>query len=233
MNIKKLRPLLSLICVSFFGFVLSMQSSCSSSSDDRAFLKAIHASPDAPVVDILLNGAVVVPNVPYRAASGYLQVDTGVQNVKVAPAGTDTFVIDADLDLKNGIYYSVLATNNVANIAPLVLTWNGNMPPSGSSFIRVVHAAPSAPEVDVYVTVANGSIEDIEPFLRNVPFSAASDFATLSSGDYRIAVTIAGTKTVAINVPSLSVPAGGVINAVAMDAQGGGAPFEINLYSEL
>ena len=67
---------------------------CSSSDSDPS-IRVIHLSPDAPNVDVLLDGVQVLNDVPYLANSGYLTIDQGLRNIIVNAAGTNTTVIDA------------------------------------------------------------------------------------------------------------------------------------------
>jgi hypothetical protein len=57
-----------------------------------ATLRAVHASPDAPAVDIYVEGnnTPLYQNVPYGAATGYLTVPAGTYNVQLRPAGADS-----------------------------------------------------------------------------------------------------------------------------------------------
>lgn len=189
-----------------------------------AQLRVVHASPNAPNVDVLVDGAVALANVPYRAASSYLAVPAGTRELQVRAAGTTTTVIDADAPLAAGSAYTVLATGLLANIAPLVLTDDLSAPAAGNARVRLVHAAPSAGAVDIYVTAPTADIAAAAPTLANVPFRAASDYLQVPAGTYRVRVTPTGTKTVAIDVEATLV-AGQVRTAVAVDAPGGGAPF--------
>ena len=119
---------------------------------NQASVRVLHASPDAPNVDVLVDDQVVLSNVSYKQASEFLSVFAGTRNIKVNAAGTSTTVIDANLNLAFQSFTTVIATNFLAQIEPLVLP-DENTPPSGNILkIRVVHSAPSAPPVDVYVT---------------------------------------------------------------------------------
>ena len=82
--------------------------------EGEARIRAVHASPDAPEVDVLLDDAEVLSDVPYLAASGYLETSAGDHNLKVNAAGTTTTVIDADATLADGTDYTVIASGLVA-----------------------------------------------------------------------------------------------------------------------
>jgi Domain of unknown function (DUF4397) len=54
----------------------------------KARVRVIHASPDAPAVDVAVQGgAVVVPNLSYPNATGYLELDAGAYPLEIRAAG--------------------------------------------------------------------------------------------------------------------------------------------------
>src|SRR5918994_7467978 len=75
----------------------------STGPETEARVRVVHASPDAPSVDVLVDDNRVLTAVPYLAASGYLDVPSGSRNVKVNAAGTATTVIDADVSAATGM----------------------------------------------------------------------------------------------------------------------------------
>jgi hypothetical protein len=97
--------------------------------------------------------------------------------------------------------------------------------------LSVVHAAYSAPEVDVYLT-QTADISNATPALSNVPFKARSGSLSVPPGNYYISVTLTGTKTVAIGPLEVSLDASGVYGVAAVDDVGGGAPFGVILLDD-
>jgi len=190
-----------------------------------AELRVVHASPDAPNVDVLVDNTAALTNVAYKAASTYLQVPSGSRNLKVRATGTTTVVIDQTATLNQGSAYTVIATGRVASIAPLVLTDDQTSPAAGNVRLRLVHASPAAGNVDIYVNAPTADITTATPTLANVAFRVASNYLEVPAGTYRVRITPAGTKTVAIDVNNVALTAGQVRTAVAVDAPGGGAPL--------
>jgi hypothetical protein len=193
--------------------------------DNRAELRVMHASPDAPNVDVLVDGSVVLANVPYPAASPYLPLPAGTYNVKVNAAGTTTTVIDADLAVAGSKAYTAIATGFLASIEPLVLADDLAPPPAGQAKIRVVHASPDAPNVDVYANDAK--------ILSNVPFRAASDYLKVPAGAYRVDVRIANSNVVALSA-DVNLAAGKIYTAVATGSAipGGVQPLALQLLTD-
>jgi hypothetical protein len=200
-----------------------------------AQLRVIHASPDAPAVDVVVNDDCAHPvlsNVPFPVFSDYLSVPPATYNVKVTAAGNcGAIVIDADLALAAGQQYSVFATGLLASITPYVLT-DDQRPLATAAKVRIVHAAPSAGNVDIYVTPPGADIATLTPAFTDVPLRAETGYVNLAGGSYDVTVTPTGTKTPAIGPATITVTDGGVYTAAARDAVGGGAPFGLILLDD-
>ena len=196
-------------------------------------VRVVHASPDAPSVDVLLDDAKVLSDVPYLASSDYLATSAGDHNLKVNAAGTATTAIDADVTLADGTDYTVIASDLVAEITPIVLEDDNTAPAAGNARVRAIHGAPSAPAVDIYVTAPGADLEAATPVLTGVAFGDVADYLEVPAGEYQVRVTPAGTKTVAIDSGALTLESGQVRTAIAVDAPGGGAPFDLLVLADL
>lgn len=184
-----------------------------------ADLRVVHASPDAPAVDIVVNdgfSAPLVEDLAFGSATGFVSVPPATYNVKVAAAGTTTSVINANLSLQPAVRYTVLAVGRLAAIEPLVATDDARRLATAAK-LRVIHASPTAANVDIYVTAPGASISTLSPTLASVPFKANTGFLQLPAGNYTVTVTPAGSKTPAIGPVDLSLDAGGIYTAVARD----------------
>ncbi len=80
-----------------------------------------HLSPDAPNVDIWVDGAVAITDLAFKEASPYLEVPAGTYNVQVTPTGLPApVVINVDVDLEAGTVYTAFAEGMLASIQPVV-----------------------------------------------------------------------------------------------------------------
>lgn len=213
--------LLSLAVIAMIASLTLFTAGC---GDDHARVRVVHASPDAPNVDVLVDGKIVLTDVPYEAASKYLTVKAGSRKIQVRATGTSQDAISATVALSANKDYTVLAVGKVADgsISALVLTDDNKAPASGQIKLRLVHAAASAPAVDIYVG-APGSGVDGTPTLTNVPFKGFSDYLAVPAGSYEVYVTPTGTKDIVIDSGALTIAAGAIRTAVALDdTQNGG-----------
>jgi len=145
-----------LIPLALFLGALSL-SGCNSSSskEPTSELRVLHASPDAPKLNVIADGGAVLEAVDYKIGSGYLTVPTGTLTVAVdgiLPGGdTATVIGPVDQDLESGRRYTVVAFGEVADIEPLVVTVPAATIGSNETRVQVLHAAPAAPKVHVFV----------------------------------------------------------------------------------
>lgn len=184
---------------------------------ERARVRAVHASPDAPAVDILVNGGVAFANVPFRAISDYAMLPPGTYNIQVVPAGATTpVVIDADVTVEAGKDYTVAATGLLASIAPLVLVDDNSAPATGNAHVRFIHLSPDAPAVDI--AVAGGG----PVIFGNVAFGGVGAYTPVPAGTYDLEVRLAGTATVVLPLPGIALATGKVYTAYAFGLVGDG-----------
>jgi hypothetical protein len=182
---------------------------------DYAMVRVIHASPDAPAVDVWLDGEPAIRNLAFGQFTGHTAVPAGSHRVRVTPTGaaTDSAVIDTTLDLGAGKAYTVMATGRVAEITPLVLE-DERMAPSGSR-ARFVHASPDAPAVDI--AVAGGPV-----VISGAAFGGNSGYIEVPTGDVPLEVRVAGTEQVVLTVPATFT--GGYGYTLAAVGLAGGQP---------
>jgi hypothetical protein len=202
------------------------------SPSSNAQVRVVHGSPDAPAVEVLVDNASVLDSVAYLDASGYLTVPSGTRNVKVNVYGTTTTVINANVAVAKDAAYTVIATNVVASIEPLVLTDDLTPPAAGNIKLRLVHGAPSVDLVDIYITAPGADISGLSPNLSDVDFKQNSGYLEVPAGSYQVRITPAGSKTVVIDTGALALAAGQIRTGIAVEAAGGGAPFTALLLAD-
>ncbi|HEY5810159.1 MAG TPA: DUF4397 domain-containing protein, partial [Povalibacter sp.] len=196
-------------------------------------LRALHASPDAPAVDIRVNGTAVLTAVDYAQGSGFLPVGerTRVEVEAIVPGG-NAVVIDESLSLDFSTEYTVIAAGRVADpIGALVISNPADEAiTNGSLRVQVVHAAPAAPSVDVYVTAPEADLAGSAK-LNGAPLAYMQYTGRVEApaATYRIRVTPAGdASTVVYDSGSLPLPAGADLLVAAVGNTGpGSSPIKL------
>jgi len=166
-----------------------------------ASVRVSHLSPDAPAVDVWVDGARVLQDVPFRAFSEYLDLDAGEHRIQVTVAGTTTpAVIDATVTLDEGMAYTVAAVGLAGDGSITAKVFEDDRAPSAGAEVRFVHASPDAPAVDI--TLTDGTI-----LFGGVPFGEAAGSIPVGAGSYDLQVRAAGTTTVVLSFGDVALAA--------------------------
>ncbi len=191
-------------------------------TDARANVLVVHASPDAPGVDLLVDDTVInTAPLEFPNNTGYLEVNPGTRNIKVNAAGTSTSVIDADVIFAANKNYSVFAADLLNNITPLVFEDDLTAPAAGNAHVRFIHLSPDAPAVDI--TLTDGTI-----VFGNYEFKQATAFTPLAAGTYDLQVRVAGTTTVALDLPGIALEEGKIYTVFAKGTLSGTGDAALN-----
>ncbi|MFB6218479.1 MAG: DUF4397 domain-containing protein [Halobacteriaceae archaeon] len=150
----------------------------------EAALRVAHASPDAPNVDVYVDGSKVLSDVPFRAVSDYLEVPADSYRVTVTAAGDpDAVVFDGELTLDSEDYtVAAIGELSEGTFRPLVLEDNNGVVFGDSARVRLVHASPDAPAVDVTVAGTDITLFD------GVAFRESGGYVEVPAGDYTLEV---------------------------------------------
>lgn len=166
-------------------------------------VQLLHASPDAPAVNILGIGS-PINGIDFKTGSAAITAPAGayraVQIDAITPDGTATVIGPVELQLDADNLYSVLAIGDTANIEALVLDQPDTDVPAGSTRLRVVHGAPGAPEVSVFLTAPSADLQAETPVGT---FSFGDDLGPVevpAGGPYQIRVTLPFTPPAAETV---------------------------------
>jgi hypothetical protein len=213
-----------LLVVSMVAVLTLATVSFAAAQDDNAMVRVIHASPDAPAVDVWVDGAPAIQGLAFPEGTDYVELPAGDHQVQVVPAGgaVEDAVIDATLTLTGGAAYTVAAVGLVADITAQVFEDNLAAPADGQAHVRVIHASPDAPAVDIAVT-------DGPVLIENLAFPDASDYTPVPAGSYDLEVRPTGTEDVALEIPGFAAEAGMIYDVVAVGTLADGtlavAPF--------
>ena len=178
----------------------------------KVWVRVLHASPDAPAVDIKVNDTNVLTSVAFGTISDYIPVDAGTYNIKVCAAGTTTCVIDADLTFVDGKKYTVAATNLLASIEAQVIE-DAAVLDAGNAQVRVVHFSADTPAVDVLTQDGTTTVVD------NLSYPNATTYLALPANTYDLKVCANADNSVCPLDPApLTLSAGTAYSVFAIGA---------------
>lgn len=161
-------------------------------ADDRqtplTAVRVAHFSPDAPNVDVYVDGDRVIADLAYESLTPYLELQPGTYTVTITAAGdADTVAFEGDLWLGRA-FYTVAAIGELegGTFRPHVLV------DDGSVLLRAVHASPDAPAVDLYVNDGDS------PVVEDLAFGDATNYIAIPAADYTLDVRPAGDSATTV-----------------------------------
>ncbi|MFD1641852.1 DUF4397 domain-containing protein [Halohasta litorea] len=119
---------------------------------EMASVRVAHLSPDAPNVDIYVDGEAVLEDVAFRDVSDYLELEPATYDVQITEAGDQEAVIYEDSLEVEAVDYTVAAVGEAEeeNEPLAVEVFEDDLSdPGENARIRGIHAAPDAPAVDI------------------------------------------------------------------------------------
>ncbi|MGR5237025.1 DUF4397 domain-containing protein [Vibrio alfacsensis] len=177
-------------------------SACDSDGDskDYTYLQAVHASPDAPRANVLLNGNEALSGLEYGTGSGYVRLEEGTYDVAVdaqLPGGKTAEVINAPLYLDDDILYTAFVVGSAADgsVEPLIVTRSEDSMANNQSLdVQVVHAATGVTQVNVFVTTPDADLTNENP-VATLAYTQFTNVLNIPDGEYRIRLTDSSDAT--------------------------------------
>lgn len=191
-------------------------------TDEMAMVRVAHLSPDAPNVDVYVDGEPVVEDVEYREVSEYLELEPGTYGVQITAAGDEeTVVFDEELEVEPG-EFTLAAVGEVegeSQAFDVVVLEDDNSDPGENARVRIVHASPDAPEVDIV------EAESDDPLAEGLAFGDAVP-VEVPEGEYTLEVRPTGEEE-PVDEFDVEVAAGTVYDAFAVGyVEPGDAPVD-------
>lgn len=207
--------------------------SCGGDANNDSAIRVIHAAPDAPRVNFLLNGQSVRFGLDYRQGTPLLLLTQGSYDVAIEGLilpENQTVVTLPGLAFMGDRDYTIVVTGQVADdsLDGLVFETSRIPAPDGKSRIQVLHAAPAAPAVDIYVTEPDAELATRVP-VGTLAYREDTGALDVDAGLRRVRVTLAGDPAnVVYDSPNITLAQNSKLFIVAV-ANTGAGPAPISL----
>ena len=186
-----------------------------------SYMRALHASPDAPGVDVYANGNLIAKNLRYREFTPYLKVPSGQCIIKIFPTGTSQIpVINTTVILIPNAIYTAAAIGMLTNIGLLPIRDPRITINPTKTNIRFIHLSPNAPAVDI--TLPDGTV-----LFPNVSYKGITNYIPVSPGTYTLEARLTGTKTIVLTVPNVILRPDLNLSVYAVGLTGGKPALEV------
>lgn len=153
------------------------------------YLRAAHLVPDAPAVDVWVDGEVVISELSYRNITSWVVLPAGTHTVAISASGSDAteaLIGPSTLDFAADNFVTIAALGQLSDdsLQVQVLTEDYLTVGQDNARLTILHAVVGAPAVDVYLgnTLLFSGLQYGE--FRSVELPATSgDLVLTASGD--------------------------------------------------
>jgi hypothetical protein len=176
-----------------------------------ASLRLASASPDAGALDLLVNGRTVAHTVGHTQSSSVARVAAGTATGEVRASGSAAALATLPL-----VSVDTSGSGGSEPPPPPVPVDSGTPPrPVDATSFRLVHAAPDAPPLDVYLVPAGAALDTL-PTLQPFAYGSLALTADLirTPGRYDVRYTDQGTTHVVLDEPGISGASGELVTVV-------------------
>ena len=180
-------------------------------TDEDASIRFVHGSPDAPSIDVIVDGAPVAENLAFGAATDYMPFPAGEHQVQIVPTGSgaESAVLDETVDLDGGDAYIFAAAGLLNDIEAKTYEVDLDDLDENQARVRLIHLSPDAGNVDLYVTGGDEWFDDVD-------FPNASDYKDVDAGSYDLEVRAHDSDTVALTLSGFEVQQGRALDVIVL-----------------
>ncbi|WP_331232660.1 DUF4397 domain-containing protein [Natronorarus salvus] len=191
-----------------------------------ALVSVAHLSPDAPDVDVYVDGDLVIEGLPFGQVTGYLELPADSYQIEVTATGDpETSVFDEEVDVPEG-EFTIAAIGELEGenqeFEVVVLEDDNSDPAEGEARVRAFHASPDAPNVDITVAATGDAL------FEDVPFGEGG-YVDVPEGEYRLCIYAAGDRDDAVLGVPVELEAGTVYSAWAIGYVADDPAFDVAL----
>jgi len=161
---------------------------------ETAKVRIIQASPDAPNIDIYINGKRMVRDLPFKQISDVLALKPGKYHIDIYPSGNMVnSVLNKKVTVEPGKSYTWTTIDSVKKMRLLVYQ-NQPVLPVNESKVRFIHLSPDTPALDI-------AVQDRDVIFPKVAYKQATEYLPLSPMTVNLEAREAGSKKVILPMP--------------------------------
>ena len=205
------------------GLVIATVAGCESKvadpRDETARIRLVHGAAITNPLNLKVDGSTVLNSVAATQISNYAEVDAGSHTISVTVDGSGLTLLTRSATLAKDGDYTMLVSGTLADPEDMIASDTAFTPLTGKVKIRVIHAARSAPPLDVYLTAPGDDLATasklVDPFDFNVADSTVFPaFAERDPGDWQVRFTADGTTNVLLDTGPFTTTSGQIITVV-------------------
>ncbi len=187
-------------------------------AESMAYIRVIHASPDAGIVDVFVDGNKLLSSFQFGVVTPYVPLPAGGHKVQISLIGTgvNAAVITQTITVSAGTPYTVAALGTKASGFSLAVFTDNNVVSTKDAKLRIYHLSPNASGVNV----SNGS----STIASGLTYQTASNYVNIASGSYTLNAALSPSQALSLNA---SIKPWTVTSVFAIGVVSGTPPIQL------
>jgi hypothetical protein len=137
-------------------------------------IRFVHASPDAPPLDIYVDGIKAFVQQAFHAVTPYMRVPSGTHSLRTVTSD-GAVLLEAKINALPQHDYSIVAVNRLSDIKPIVLDDDNTLPEYGDIRMRVANVSTAG-------DVLSATLMSSKMMTSTLAFGRASRYGALKAG---------------------------------------------------
>lgn len=186
----------------------------STAARGHSLVRVVNAVTAGGDISVLISDQPLFRDVKPGSVTDYREITNNLADFSVRAAGTaDGFMIaEKERLLRNGSRYTVFLIAENLSKSTLRVVHDDVIPDSGKARIRVVHAAPGGPSLDVNIVGATDKL------FSGVDFASAAGFKDLAPGTVTLELRAKDSPKSLIRLPAMDLERGTATTVVIIGA---------------
>lgn len=189
----------------------------------KARIRLVNASNGYDALDMTIDDERRFASVAYGQTASYVEVDPDRMDSTIRRPGSATALLSFTPSVSEDASYTVLAWGDNGELKSLLLDDNTGEPDDGKTLLRVLHAAPDAGDLDVYVTASDDALVDaVSLYTDPLTVGSLGGHVLVDSATWRLRVTAGGDKAdLRLDVSGLTLSSATSATLVITPGRGG------------
>lgn len=157
-------------------------------ADSTAFIRIVHASPDAGTVDVFVDGKKTLSNFQFGTVTPYTPIPAGNHSIQIAliGQGPNAAIVTQTISISAGVPYTVAALGTKSTGYSLHVFTDNNVVSWNQAKLRVYHLSPGMSSANV---TSNG-----KTLISGLSYTQASSYLTEPGGSYTFNISTGSTN---------------------------------------
>lgn len=187
-------------------------------------VRVVNGMTEDVTIDVSLAGGDIIQGLARWSTTTDAEVPAGSQPLAILRSGTTTPLHQGIVSLNQDAKHTLVAYGDAANTGAMLILDPASPVAGGTSRIRMIHADPASPVLDLYLLEPGQDIATSRPVIATLAPRTASAIVEMPPGSYRMQIVRSGTSSSLLGA-NLTLAAGAGNTILVVDSPGASPPI--------